>query len=78
MESPPNSPQKDQDKPEVEEDVLDVEFPLDEINVDYPRAAPSVEAEDQESTAGGSSLLPSTPLNRYLAEVRRYPFLSKE
>ncbi|MDT7041305.1 RNA polymerase factor sigma-32 [Candidatus Nitronereus thalassa] len=78
MDNSPNSPQKDPDKPEAEEDVLDVEFSLDEINIDYPREAPSIEAGDQESTASASSLIPSTPLNRYLAEVRRYPFLSKE
>lgn len=68
----------DNDEPEVEDDVLDVEFSLDETDSEFPEDPPAQGPEEKESPTDASSLVPSTALNRYLAEVRRYPFLSKE
>jgi RNA polymerase sigma-32 factor len=76
MDSSQNPPHKN--PKEVEEDILDVEFSLDEINVDFPREPPPTKTSSQDPTPDTSSLVPSSPLNRYLAEIRRYPFLSKE
>ncbi|MDH4192910.1 MAG: RNA polymerase factor sigma-32 [Nitrospirota bacterium] len=47
---------------------------------DQPPREDKSEKSESEGTGGTSSndLIPSTTLSRYLAEVRRYPFLSKE
>jgi len=63
---------------QAEEDVLDAEFMLEESNLESPDPLPTVKSEEKGSSADASSLIPSTALNRYLAEVRRYPFLSKD
>ena len=49
---------------------LDIPFP----NIDLPR----VVAEEDESDARDKALVPFDPLQRYLAEIRRFPLLSRE
>jgi len=69
---------KDNEELHPEEDVLDVKFFLEEDGTELPKdALPPVEPEKKPS-ADSSPLVPGTALNRYLAEIRRYPFLSKE
>ena len=63
---------------QTEDDVLDAEFALEDSALEFPEPLPSMKSKKKESSAETSSLIPSTALNRYLAEVRRYPFLSKE
>ena len=63
---------------QAEDDVLDAEFALEDSALEFPEPLPSMKSKKKESSAETSSLIPSTALNRYLAEVRRYPFLSKE
>ena len=63
---------------QAEDDVLDAEFALEDSALEFPEPLPSMKSKEKESSAETSSLIPSTALNRYLAEVRRYPFLSKE
>ena len=63
---------------QAEDDALDVEFTLEDGDLEFPEPSPSAKSKEKESSADTSSLIPSTALNRYLAEVRRYPFLSKE
>lgn len=58
----------------VEDEDLSVEtlaetMPVEEVELALPRA------EDEENDTG---LVPYDPLQRYLAEIRKYPFLSKE
>ena len=76
MEKPKITP--DEEDLQAEDDVLDVKFTLEDLGSEFPKPSPSNKSEDKESSAETSSLVPSTALNRYLAEVRRYPFLSKE
>ena len=76
MENPKNPSHKDEI--EVGEDVLDVEFSLDDIESEFPKDSLSPDPDEKGPSADSTSLIPSTALNRYLAEVRRYPFLSKE
>ncbi len=69
---------KDHDALQPKEDVLDVEFSLEEAESESSKDSfPQVETEKKSET-DTSSLIPGTALNRYLAEIRRYPFLSKE
>ena len=63
---------------QAEDDVLDAEFALEDSALEFPEPLPSMKSKKKESSAETSSLIPSTALNRYLAEIRRYPFLSKE
>ena len=63
---------------QAEDDVLDVEFMLEGSDLEFPEPSQSAKSKKKKSSADTSSLIPSTALNRYLAEVRRYPFLSKE
>ena len=63
---------------QAKDDVLDAEFALEDSALEFPEPLPSMKSKEKESSAETSSLIPSTALNRYLAEIRRYPFLSKE
>ncbi len=73
----PKTP-KDQEKLQTEEDVVDVEFSLEDEGPELLRGTlPPAESEKTPSS-DTSSLIPRTALNQYLAEIRRYPFLSKE
>ncbi len=72
-----NSPTHNDDL-HVEEDALDVEFFLEDDDPGYPKELPAFETGESESSDNETSLVPGTALTRYLAEVRRYPFLSKE
>ncbi len=54
---------------------VSVPDPYDPVAQSTKKSAPFSPASDQ---AGQRDLVPSTTLDRYLAEVRRYPFLSKE
>jgi len=76
MEEPKITP--DEEDLQAQDDVLDVKFTLEDLGSEFPEPSPSNKSEDKKSSAETSSLVPSTALNRYLAEVRRYPFLSKE
>jgi len=73
----PNNPAKNE-SPEVEEDVLDVEFSFDDMKMEFSKENSGTDASEKSSTTDSNALVPSTALNRYLAEIRRYPFLSKE
>lgn len=63
---------------QAEDDVLDVEFMLEGGDLEFSEPSQSAKSKKKKSPTDTSSLIPSTALNRYLAEVRRYPFLSKE
>jgi RNA polymerase sigma-32 factor len=58
-------------------EARDVET-LAESNPDAEPAEPSPLPAERDGTEDSTSLAPVTTLQRYLAEVRRYPFLSKE
>ena len=73
----PQTPTHNEDL-QVEEDVLDVEFSLYDSATEFAKGFQPLETGENESAADTSSLVLGTALNRYLAEVRRYPFLSKE
>src|SRR5213594_3468834 len=53
--------------------LLDREIPAEEFDVPL-----SIQPGDQTDTSQDTALAPFDPLQRYLAEVRKYPFLSKE
>ncbi|TLY25787.1 MAG: sigma-70 family RNA polymerase sigma factor [Nitrospirae bacterium] len=55
------------------EAFLDREIPAEELDVPL-----SIQPGDQTDASQDTSLVPYDPLQRYLAEVRKYPFLSKE
>jgi RNA polymerase sigma-32 factor len=55
------------------EAFLDREVPADELD-----APLSIRPGDQTDASQDTALVPYDPLQRYLAEVRKYPFLSKE
>src|SRR5712664_3609352 len=55
------------------EAFLDREIPAEEFDVPL-----SIRPGDQTDTSQDTALAPYDPLQRYLAEVRKYPFLSKE
>src|SRR5438105_13169055 len=55
------------------EAFLDREIPAEELDVPL-----SIQPGDQTDASQDTSLVPYDPLQRYLAEVRQYPFLSKE
>ena len=63
---------------QAKDDVLNAKFALEDSALEFPEPLPSMKSKEKESSAETSSLIPSTALNRYLAEIRRYPFLSKE
>ena len=68
-----DNPRRDQS--EIQEADLqdeEVDLPLDDDKITLKTDNEPSDSEDQKSLA------PSDPLRRYLAEVRRYPFLSKE
>lgn len=69
---------KDNEAMSTEEDVLDVEFSLEEDGSDLPKDALPPKETKEKISADTGSLVPGTALNRYLAEIRRYPFLTKE
>lgn len=70
--------------PDSDEETWDLEdedasVPVDLTETPVELADPAVPAVTEMSSAAESSaLVPTTTLQRYLAEVRRYPFLSKE
>lgn len=68
------------DKPEVYE--KSDESDLDKIDLDEAVARlPVLVPQDTDTTSassGGSSLVPADPVTTYLAEIRRYPLLTKE
>ena len=68
----------DEEDLQADDDVLDVEFTLEDGDLEFTEPSPSPKSKEKKSSSDTSSLVPSTALNRYLAEVRRYPFLSKE
>jgi RNA polymerase sigma-32 factor len=53
--------------------VVDREMPLEELDVPL-----SIQPGEKTDASQDTSLVPYDPLQRYLAEVRKYPFLSKE
>jgi len=55
------------------ESLFEQELPAEEFDVPLS-VQPGEQADDSQDT----SLVPYDPLQRYLAEVRKYPFLSKE
>jgi RNA polymerase sigma-32 factor len=55
------------------EAFLDREIPAEEFDVPL-----SIQPGDQTDASQDTALVPYDPLQRYLAEVRKYPFLSKE
>src|SRR2546427_8254782 len=55
------------------EAFLDREIPAEEFDVPL-----SIQPGDQTDASQDTALAPYDPLQRYLAEVRKYPFLSKE
>src|SRR5437016_13526016 len=55
------------------ESLFEQELPAEEFDVPLS-VQPGEQADDSQDTA----LVPYDPLQRYLAEVRKYPFLSKE
>ena len=63
---------------QADDDVLDIEFTFEDGDLEFTKPSPSPKSKEKKSSSDTSSLVPSTALNRYLAEVRRYPFLSKE
>ncbi len=67
----------DEDDWELEEGGPPEGLALTETPVELVDPPPQPAVERQSSTES-SSLVPTTTLQRYLAEVRRYPFLSKE
>ena len=73
----PNTPTPNKTLPD-EDDAIDVEFSSDDSDSEFPKVAPHLKPDEKASSPSDSSLVPSTALNRYLAEIRRYPFLSKE
>ena len=76
MENPKITP--NEETLQAEDDVLEAEFTFEGSDLEFPEPLPLIKGKEKESFADASSLIPSTALNRYLAEVRRYPFLSKE
>jgi RNA polymerase sigma-32 factor len=52
--------------------------PTEESLDETPIEAPALEPMDQDAVGESTAVVPVTTLQRYLAEVRRYPFLSKE
>ncbi|MEW6542007.1 MAG: RNA polymerase factor sigma-32 [Nitrospirota bacterium] len=70
--------------PKVEtDDLVEIEADLDETELSEEGEAlhdlPPPRSEEQaEHRDGATAVVPVTTLQRYLAEVRRYPFLSKE
>jgi RNA polymerase sigma-32 factor len=56
------------------EEEKHLEFDIPFPNIDLPR----VVAEEDESDARDKALVPFDPLQRYLAEIRRFPLLSRE
>src|SRR5437879_9384316 len=55
------------------ESLFEQELPAEEFDVPL-----SVQPGEQADDSHDTSLVPYDPLQRYLAEVRKYPFLSKE
>ncbi len=53
--------------------VVDREIPAEELDVPL-----SIQPGKKTDASQDTSLVPYDPLQRYLAEVRKYPFLSKE
>jgi len=66
---------EDVEEAEVQEPeaFLDREIPAEEFDVPL-----SIQPGDQTDASQDTALVPYDPLQRYLAEVRKYPFLSKE
>lgn len=69
--------------PLEQDEVLDIEYLVEETPGDWE----AQEAQESDSPSGkseasqadfSSALIPTTALDRYLIEVRKYPFLSKE
>lgn len=52
--------------------------PEETLSQDSPSETSAEEAQGQAKNETSTALVPTTTLTRYLAEVRRYPFLSKE
>jgi len=67
-----DTPRETPDTEETEVPEEDMDLPLDELESAKVENVPSVLAEEDKPLA------PYDPLRRYLAEVRKYPFLSKE
>jgi RNA polymerase sigma-32 factor len=63
-------------EPEVLEDMADDEVVIEEVD-ESAFALPDASS-PQPSAAPDTTLVPYDPLQRYLAEVRKYPFLTKE
>jgi len=61
-----------------EEKALDVELFTEGDDSLLPESGVPSEETQKKSSTDTSSLVPTTALHRYLAEIRRYPFLSKE
>ncbi|HEY3197618.1 MAG TPA: RNA polymerase factor sigma-32 [Nitrospirales bacterium] len=67
-----DSPRETPDTEETEVPEEDVDLPLEDVEDAKAEDVPSVLPDEEKSLA------PYDPLHRYLAEVRKYPFLSKE
>ncbi|MER3424697.1 MAG: RNA polymerase subunit sigma-70 [Nitrospiraceae bacterium] len=67
-------PDSAQDRWETEDLEKDVEL-RDALTADEE---PPLESSEQEEAEASRAVVPTTALQQYLAEVRRYPFLSKE
>jgi len=71
----PPSETVEADTVEASSEEGEIEEPLAEIET---LSANEVTAEDDESTETDTALVPYDPLQRYLAEIRRYPLLTPE
>jgi RNA polymerase sigma-32 factor len=70
-------PDDEFDEPSVEPEILD---PSGEERADHPPAAELSPPPEQDKTSpvDSTAVVPVTALQQYLAEIRRYPYLSKE
>lgn len=78
-------PNPQPDKPDLEtpesivpDEDIEIEVTAQELAEDPPPPSSSEESSDQTWRSVSTALIPSTTLDRYLVEIRRYPFLTKE
>ena len=57
---------------------IEILSPADEFGENHPESSSAAEPEIDSWGSISTALVPTTTLDRYLAEVRRYPFLTKE
>jgi RNA polymerase sigma-32 factor len=72
---PSDAPESDTDVIEVSAEEAETEEPVAELE---SLSTDEVTSEDEESTETETALVPYDPLQRYLAEIRRYPLLTPE